>query len=119
MRMINEQCMLRNVFYVPNFGVNLLSEKKHCVSEFRKNFDENKLYLHNQAGIQVFKASNQKEFYIVNKIAFELNEHALIASTILEIIAMPALIKSMKNEMIDADHFFFRIILIYRIEHQN
>lgn len=110
MRMINEQSMLTGVLYVPNLGVNLLSKKKLCVNELKKNFDESGLYLHDIKGKQVLKASDRKGLYIVNKITFQLSEYVLIASNISKIIAMPTLtdptdVEMTINSFAVSDHF--------------
>lgn len=100
MRMINEQSVLRDVLYVSNLDVNLLSEKKLCVNDLKESFDKNELYLHNNKGRQVLRASNRRRLYIVNKISPQLNKYALIASTIFKIIVMSTLIETIDDEII-------------------
>ena len=101
MRIINKQNVLTNVFYVSNFDVNLLFEKTLCVSESKKNFDENDLYLHDKYNKQIFKISDRRKLYIVNKITFQLNDYVLTASKIFRTIVMSALIDRNDNDIIN------------------
>ena len=98
MRVTNEKSILTDVLYVPNFGVNLLFEKKLCVNDLKRNFDENGLYLHDSEGRQMLRASNRKRLYIVNKIAPQLKNYVLIASSIFRIIVMSVLINSISDD---------------------
>ena len=100
--MIIEQNVLKNVFYVFNFDVNLLFAKKLCVNELKKKFYKNDLYLHDKYKKQIFKTSNRQKFYIVNKITFQLNDYVLTALIILKTIIMSTLINQNNDDIINS-----------------
>lgn len=103
MRVTNEKSVLTNVFYVFNLDVNLLFEKKLCVNDLKKNFDENELYLHDNKKKQMFKTSNQRNFYLINKISSQLSKYVLITSIIFKIIVMSILIDFIFDDEMSID----------------
>ena len=48
---------LSSVLYVPKLGVNLLSEKRMCEKELQESFNQDGLYMHNQAEQVMIKMS--------------------------------------------------------------
>lgn len=94
MRVKSDQCLLTNVLYVSNLGVNLLSEKKLCQNDLMRIFDEKGLYMNDAKGNQMLRASNHEEVYIVDKIASQLDEFALLIAMTSKSnsVALPALI---------------------------
>ncbi len=70
---------LSSVLYVPKLGVNLLSEKRMCEKELQESFNQDGLYMHNQAEQVMIKVSQHEEVYIVTCVARRLNEHALLS----------------------------------------
>ncbi len=82
---------LANVLYVPGLGVNLLSGRRMCQKGLHGGFDKNSIWMRNEQGRRVLTADQQGGVYIVNKIAPDLNEFALIASMQYDsLVALPA-----------------------------
>lgn len=78
MRVENGQTPLARVLYVPELGVNLLSGKRLCEKGLRGSFDTEGLYIHNEQGKQMLRAQDRGGVYIVDKVAAELDEFALM-----------------------------------------
>ena len=76
----NDECRLTNILYVFNLKINLLFEKRFTKKDLQKNFDDNNLYMHITQSAEMFKASAQNNIYIINRIIFNIDEIALIAS---------------------------------------
>ena len=81
MRVNNGECRLTDVLYVPDLGVNLLSGRRFTRCGFRGSFNNDGLYMHTKKGIEVLRAPAHGGIYIVNKVAPELDELALAATT--------------------------------------
>ena len=93
-----ESTLLKKALLVPNLGVNLLSGKRLCESGLKGSWDTKALYLHDDTGLEVFKAIRKEGVYIVNKIVKGFTERAFKATT--HVIAMPAAIN---DSFIDKD----------------
>ena len=70
---------LSSVLYVPNLGVNLLSVRRLCEHGLQGSFDKKGLYLHDYQGRRVLKAPVRQGVYIVEKLATDVNDFALIS----------------------------------------
>ena len=71
---------LSDVLYVDKLGVNLLSGKRMCEKGLRGSFDQNGLYMHDQFGKLVVKATERGGVYVVEKIANGYDSFALYSS---------------------------------------
>ena len=77
---------LITTLYVPDLKVNLLSVKRLCEMKLEESFDENDLYMRDKKGRLMLKALASSSVYIVNKVTKKLNEIALIATMIDDVI---------------------------------
>jgi len=71
---------LASTLYVPHLGVNLLAGRRMCGKGLSGGFDKHSLWMHDKSGRQVLKARQQGGVYVVDEIAEDLNEFALITA---------------------------------------
>ena len=69
---------LVNILFVSNLRVNLLSSKHIYQKNLYKDFNKNNIWIQNKQDKRIFTTNQQKDVYIVNKIALNLNKFALI-----------------------------------------
>ena len=90
----NGRTQLAKCLYVPGLGVNLLSGRRLCSTGLRGSFDSKGLYLHDKHGKEMLRALTKNGIYIVDTVAPQLNEYALMARIRQRDtgVAMPAMI---------------------------
>ena len=71
---------LTSVLYVPKLGVNLLSGRRMCEKGLIGSFNQHGLRMHDKQGKEILEARQRGGVYIVERIAKDLDEFALIAS---------------------------------------
>ena len=70
MKIYHEQYRLTKVFYIFDLKINLLFERRFTKYNFKKNFDNNNLYIYIKKKIEMFFAFTRNNIYIINKFAF-------------------------------------------------
>ena len=71
---------LSSVLFVPNLGVNLLSVRRLCEHGLVGGFSQKKLWLNNVNGKQALNAKARGGVYIVEELAINIDEHALMST---------------------------------------
>ena len=69
---------LINILFVSNLKINLLLNKRIYQKNLHKDFDKNNIQMQNKQDRQVLTIDQQKDIYIVNKIASNVNKFAFI-----------------------------------------
>ena len=80
MRVKDDECRLTNILYSFYLKINLLFERRFTKRDLQKSFDNNDLYMHITQGAEMLRASARNNIYIINRIIFDIDEVALIAS---------------------------------------
>ena len=80
MRANGRKARLFHVLHVSGLGANLLSIRRICEKGLMGSFDAHDLYMHSKEGKRMLKASQRGGVYIVDEIANELNEFALVST---------------------------------------
>jgi hypothetical protein len=62
------QLVLKDVLYVPDLGVNLLSGRKLCKEGLKGSFDDRKMYYLDKSGNTILEATERGGVYVLNKI---------------------------------------------------
>ena len=69
---------LINVLYILNLKINLLLDRRICQKNLYKDFDKHSIQMRNKQERRIFIANQQKDVYIINKIALNLNKITFI-----------------------------------------
>lgn len=67
------QLVLKDVLYVPDLGVNLLSGRKLCKEGLKGSFDDEKMYYLDSLGNTILEATERGGVYVLDKIAATYN----------------------------------------------
>ena len=67
------------VFHVFKLKMNLLSERRMCKKDLQESFDDKNLYMHDKQRKQMIEILECKDIYIVERIANNLDEFALLS----------------------------------------
>ncbi len=71
---------LSSVLHVFKLEVNLLSERRMCKKDLQESFDDKDLYMHDKRRKQMIETLECKDVYIVERIANDLDEFALLSA---------------------------------------
>ena len=89
---------LITALYVPGLGASLLSMKRLCEMGLRGSFHENALYMRDNRGRLILRASACNGVYVVDKVTKGLDEVALIAAMAGDIEDVPTAPSSTEAE---------------------
>jgi len=86
--------------------MNLLSERRMCKKDLQESFDDKDLYMHDKREKQMIETLECENVYIVERIANNLDEFALLSAMQRDISsAFSAMHSSMNlNDSINLDH---------------
>ncbi len=106
------------VLHVSKLKVNLLSERRMCKKDLQESFNDKDLYMHDKQRKQMIETLECENIYIVERIANNLDEFALLSTMQHDVSsafsAMHSLINL--NDLMNLDHFTSYIDVIH---HEN
>jgi len=71
---------LFSVLHVSKLEMNLLSERRMCEKDLQESFDDKDLYMHDKREKQMIETLECEDVYIVERIANDLDEFALLSA---------------------------------------
>ena len=89
---------LINILLVSKLKINLLLDKYICQKDLYKDFDKNNIWIQNKQNRQVLTTNQQKNVYIVNKIASNLNKFVFIVAMQQESLVAFSTIDNISNQ---------------------
>jgi len=106
------------VFHVFKLKMNLLSERRMCKKDLQESFDDKDLYMHDKWKKQMIEILECKDVYIVERIANNLDEFALLSAMQHNVSsAFSAMHSSMNlDDSMNLDHFASHTDVIH---HEN
>jgi len=109
---------LSSVLHVSKLKMNLLSERKMCEKDLQESFDDKNLYMHNKWKKQMIEILECENVYIVERIANDLDEFALLSTMQRDVSsAFSTMHSSMNlNNSMNLNHFTSYIDVIH---HKN
>ncbi len=109
---------LSSVLYVSKLKMNLLSERRMYEKDLQESFDDKDLYMHDKWEKQMIETLECENIYIVERIANDLDEFALLSAMQRDVSsAFSAMHSSMNlNDLMNLDHFTSHIDVIH---HEN
>ncbi len=109
---------LSSVLHVFKLEVNLLSERKMYEKDLQESFDDKDLYMHDKQEKQMIETLKCKDVYIVERIANDLDEFALLSAMQRDVSsAFSAMHSSMNlDDSMNLNHFTSHIDVIH---HEN
>jgi len=109
---------LSSVLHVSKLEMNLLSERRMCEKDLQESFDDKDLYMHNKQEKQMIEILECKDVYIVERIANDLDEFALLSAMQHDVSSAFSTMHSSMNldDSMNLDHFTSYIDVIY---HEN
>ncbi len=98
---------LSSVLHVSKLKMNLLSERRMCEKGLQESFDDKDLYMHDKQRKQMIETLECENIYIVERIANDLDEFALLSAMQHDVSsAFSAMHSSMNlDDSMNLDHF--------------
>jgi len=109
---------LSSVLHVSKLEMNFLSERRMCEKDLQESFNDKDLYMHDKREKQMIETLECKDVYIVERIANNLDEFALLSAMQRDISsAFSAMHSSMNlDDSMNLNHFTSYIDVIH---HEN
>ncbi len=109
---------LFSVFHVSKLKMNLLSERRMCEKDLQESFDDKDLYMHDKQKKQMIETLECKDVYIVERIANDLDEFALLSTMQRDILSAFSVMHSSMNldDSMNLNHFASHTNVIH---HEN
>jgi len=98
---------LSSVLHVSKLEMNLLFKRRMCEKDLQESFDDKDLYMHDKRGKQMIETLECEDIYIVERIANNLDEFALLSAMQRDVSsAFSAMHSSMNlDDSMNLDHF--------------
>lgn len=109
---------LSSVLHVSKLEMNLLSERRMCEKDLQESFDDKDLYMHDKQEKQIIEILECEDVYIVERIANNLDEFALLSAMQHDVSSAFSTMHSSMNldDSMNLDHFASYIDVIH---HEN
>jgi len=109
---------LSSVLHVSKLEMNLLSERRMCEKDLQESFDDKDLYMYDKREKQMIETLECEDIYIVERIANDLDEFALLSAMQRDVSSAFSAMHSSINldDSMNLNHFTSHIDVIH---HEN